>query len=108
MALADERVFIGKDALLKQKDEGVPDKLVGLVLQDRGVLRPGQKIVTGAGEGVTTSGSFSPTMGKAIALARVPKNAGAACQVDIRGKLLECSIVTPPFVRNGSVCEGIT
>ncbi|MCW8926381.1 MAG: glycine cleavage system aminomethyltransferase GcvT, partial [Xanthomonadales bacterium] len=107
VAMKDERVFIGKEALLKQKSEGVPDKLVGLVLLDRGVLRPGQKVITEAGEGVTTSGSFSPTMGKAIAMARVPASTGQKCRVDIRGKQLECNIVRPPFVRNGKVCEGI-
>ena len=107
VALKDERAFVGKDALLKQKEKGVERKLVGLVLKDRGVLRPGQRIVTGAGEGITTSGSFSPTLQRAIAFARVPKNATESCQVDIRGKLLECSIVRPPFARDGSVCEGI-
>lgn len=107
VAMHDERVFIGKEALLKQKEEGVQNKLVGLVLQDRGVFRSGQKIITAAGEGVTTSGSFSPTLQKAIALARVPSNAERNCQVDIRGKLLNCKIVKPPFVRNGKVCEGI-
>jgi aminomethyltransferase len=56
---------------------------------------------------VTTSGTFSPTMNKAIALARVPGKTQGACQVDIRGKLLDCTIVKPPFVRNGKVCEGI-
>jgi aminomethyltransferase len=107
VVLNDERAFVGKDALLKQKERGVEQKLVGLVLQDRGVLRPGQRVVTGAGEGVTTSGSFSPTLQKAIAFARVPKDATQTCQVDIRGKLLNCSIVRPPFARNGTVCEGI-
>ena len=90
-----------------KKTTGLERKLVGLVLQDRGVLRPGQRIVTDAGEGVTTSGSFSPTLQKAIAFARIPKNAMQSCQVDIRGKLLNCNIVRPPFARNGSVCEGI-
>ena len=107
VALQDERAFVGKDALLKQKEHGVERKLVGLVLQGRGVLRPGQRIVTDAGEGLTTSGSFSPTLQRAIALARIPKNAIQSCQVDIRGKLLDCSIVRPPFARNGAVCEGI-
>lgn len=107
VALKDERAFMGKDALLKQKAGGVESKLVGLVLQGRGVLRPGQRIVTAAGEGVTTSGSFSPTLQKAIAFARIPKDATQSCQVDIRGKLLDCIIVRPPFVRNGTVCEGI-
>jgi len=107
VAMKDERAFVGKDALLKQKAGGVESKLVGLVLQGRGVLRPGQRIVTDAGEGVTTSGSFSPTLQKAIAFARIPSEAVQSCQVDIRGKLLDCSIVRPPFARDGAVCEGI-
>ena len=107
VALKDERAFVGRDALLAQKERGVESKLVGLVLQDRGVLRPGQRVQTGAGDGVTTSGSFSPTLQKAIAFARIPAGATGGCQVDIRGRLLDCSIVRPPFARNGSVCEGI-
>ena len=107
VALKDERAFIGKDALLEQKANGIERKLVGLVLQGRGVLRPGQRIVTSAGDGVTTSGSFSPTLQKAIAFARIPAGATQSCQVDIRGKLLDCSIVRPPFARAGAVCEGI-
>ena len=107
LALKDERVFIGREALLEQKGKGVENQLVGLVLNDRGVLRPGQRVITQAGEGVTTSGSFSPTLQKAIAFARLPKSAGQGCQVDIRGKLLDCTIVRPPFARNGTVCEGV-
>ncbi len=107
VALQDERAFVGKDALLEQRASGVEHKLTGLVLQGRGVLRPGQAITTDDGEGVTTSGSFSPTLQKAIAFARIPKSAGGICQVDIRGKLLDCKIVRPPFARNGGVCEGV-
>jgi len=107
VALGDERAFMGKDALLEQIASGLKNKLVGLVLQGRGVLRPGQRIVTDGGEGLTTSGSFSPTLQKAIAFARLPKGATGNCQVDIRGRLMDCSIVQPPFVRNGTVCEGI-
>jgi aminomethyltransferase len=107
VALKDEREFIGKDALLERKSNGIESKLVGLVLLGRGVLRPGQPVVTDAGSGVTTSGSFSPTLKKAIAFARIPKAAIQGCQVDIRGKLLDCKIVQPPFARNGTVCEGI-
>jgi len=107
VAMKDERAFMGKAALLQQKSRGVDNKLIGLVLQGRGVLRPGQRIVTDAGEGQTTSGSFSPTLQKSIAFARVPKGATQSCQVDIRGKLLDCNIVRPPFARNGTVCEGI-
>ena len=107
VAMKDEREFIGKQALLEQKERGVDRQLIGLVLKDRGVLRPGQRVITDAGEGVTTSGSYSPTLEKAIAFARIPKTAASTCQVDIRGKLLECAIVKPPFARNGTVCEGI-
>lgn len=107
LAMQDERDFIGKQALLNQKPAGVKDKLVGLVLQDRGILRPGQTISTDAGDGITTSGSFSPTLQKAIAFARIPVAAQETCQVDIRGKMLNCRIIKPPFVRNGVVCEGI-
>ena len=107
LALKDDRVFIGRDALLEQKARGVEMQLTGLVLKDRGVLRPGQRVITDSGEGVTTSGSFSPTLQKAIAFARIPKNASQICQVDIRGKLLDSTIVRPPFARNGTVCEGI-
>jgi aminomethyltransferase len=107
LALNDDRVFIGKEALLEQKEQGVRNKLTGLVLKDRGVLRPGQRVITQDGEGVTTSGSFSPTLQRAIAFARLPKDAVESCQVDIRGRLLECAIVRPPFARNGTVCEGV-
>ena len=62
---------------------------------------------TDAGEGVTTSGTFSPTLQKAIALARVPYDAAGACRVEIRGKAYPARIVRPPFVRHGQVCEGI-
>jgi len=107
LGLKDDREFIGKQALLDQKARGVEMQLTGLILKDRGVLRPHQRVVTDAGEGVTTSGSFSPTLQKAIAFARLPVNAGQTCQVDIRGKLLECAVVKPPFARNGTVCEGM-
>jgi aminomethyltransferase len=107
VAMKDDRDFIGRNALEKQKLEGVGQKLVGLVLEDRGILRPGQKIVTSSGEGVTTSGGFSPTLQKAIALARVPARATDTCEVEIRGKYLKARIVKPPFVRNGKACEGI-
>jgi len=106
VALQDERVFIGKDALLAQKMRGIEHKLTGLLLRGRGVLRHGQKIVTAHGPGIITSGSYSPTLQQAIAFTRIPQNASGSCQVDMRGKLLDCDIVKPPFARNGTVCEG--
>ncbi|MBI5612696.1 MAG: glycine cleavage system aminomethyltransferase GcvT [Gammaproteobacteria bacterium] len=99
------RDFIGRAALEKQKTQGVARRLVGLVLEDKGVLRNHQKLVcddVGAGE--ITSGSFSPTLNKSIALARVPAKATGACQVDIRGKFATARIVDYPFVRHGQSC----
>jgi len=107
VAMKDEREFIGRSALEQQKAQGVPSKLVGLVLESRGVLRPGQKVISSSGEGITTSGGFSPTLQKAIAFARVPREAAESCEVEIRGKLLPARIVKLPFVRNGKACEGI-
>ncbi len=99
------RDFIGRAALEKQKAHGVAHKLVGLVLNEKGVLRNHLKVVAeGVGEGEITSGGFSPTLNKAIALARVPAATGARCAVEIRGKLIPATVVKPPFVRNGKSC----
>lgn len=99
---SEDRNFIGRAALESQRAAGLQQKFVGLVLEDKGVLRNHQKVVVdGVGEGEITSGSFSPTLGRAIALARVPAGTGTHCQVEIRGKLLAARVVKPPFVRNG-------
>ena len=97
----ETRAFIGRDALLSQKASGLFEKLTGLVLETRGVMRTGQRVVTDAGEGVVTSGIFSPTLGYSIGLARIPRGAMGDCKVDIRGKLLPSRIVRPPFVKRG-------
>ena len=100
-----ERDFVGRRALEKLKQDGLQQKLVGLILQDKGVLRPGQAVnIEGIGSGVLTSGSFSPTLGKSIGLARVPVAAGNHCQVEIRKHQLNAKIVKVPFVRNGKAC----
>jgi len=92
-----DRDFIGRQALeTLRRTPG--DQLVGLLLEERGVLRSHQKIVP-AGE--VTSGTFSPTLNRSIALARVPRTAAAGVQVEIRGKLHSASIVKTPFVRHG-------
>jgi aminomethyltransferase len=91
----------------KQKAAGIERKLVGLVLEGKGVLRDHQKVECDEpGEGEITSGSFSPTLGKSIALARLPKEmkTGAHCQVDMRGKMVAARVVKYPFVRNGKSC----
>jgi len=97
----EDRIFIGRNRLDKQKAGGIDKKLVGLILEDRGVLRPHMKVVTNEGEGEVTSGSFSPTLGKSIAMARIPFTSEQQCQVEIRGKLLKARIVQYPFARNG-------
>ncbi len=97
----EDRDFIGRQALQKEKATGPKMKLVGLVLEDKGVLRGHQKVITDFGDGEITSGSFSPTLSVAIALARVPFETKDQCHVEIRGKQLAARIVKPPFVRNG-------
>jgi len=102
-----DRKFIGREVLDKQKAHGVPRQLVGLVLEGKGVLRNHQKVVcNGAGEGEITSGSFSPTLNQAIALARVPAavKIGDRATVDLRGKPATVRVVKYPFVRNGKSC----
>jgi aminomethyltransferase len=96
------RAFIGRAALEVIASGGSPRKLVGLVLEDRGVLRSHQRVlVPGSAAGEITSGTFSPTLERSIAFARVPAAAAQRVQVDIRGKLLNAKVVKPPFVRNG-------
>ena len=98
-----ERTFVGREALEQQRAAGVKTRLVGLVMTGRGVLR-GHQTVTSAdaeGSGEITSGSFSPTLGHAIALARVPVAFADEALVDIRGKLLPVRLVKPAFVRRG-------
>jgi aminomethyltransferase len=74
------------------------------LLEDKGVLRNHMKVVVdGAGEGEITSGGFSPTIGRSIALARVPAGDYDRAKVEVRGKLLNVRIVKTPFVRNGQV-----
>ena len=107
VAMRDEREFIGRKALAAQQAAGVARRFVGLLLEDRGVLRAGQKVLTPAGEGITTSGGFSPTLERAIALARIPASASGDCAVEVRGRQLRARIVRPPFVRHGEACKGI-
>ena len=99
-----ERDFVGRAALQALRENPGRRRFVGLLLEDRGVLRDHQRvIVEGAGEGEITSGGFSPTIGKSIALARVPAGDYDRAQVEIRGKLLNARIVKTPFVRNGEI-----
>ncbi|MBN1378341.1 MAG: glycine cleavage system aminomethyltransferase GcvT [Gammaproteobacteria bacterium] len=99
-----ERQFIGRQALEQQKSDGVKRKMVGLRLQGGGVLRAGQKVISEAGEGLVTSGTFSPTLKQSIGLARVPKEIETRCEIEIRGKRVAAEVVKYPFVRNGKAC----
>jgi aminomethyltransferase len=103
LALKDDREFIGKAALLAEKEAGIEYKLVGLVLETRGVMRSHQSVIftTSDKKGEVTSGTFSPTLQLSIAMARVPTDAGTECAVDMRGKAVPVRMVNMPFVRNG-------
>lgn len=100
--LQDNRNFIGKDALLTM---GKTFNFVGLVLKDKGILRPHQKVISTSGDGEVTSGTYSPTMQKSIAFASVPISVlvGDDVQVAIRDQLLTAKVVKPCFVRNGTI-----
>ena len=109
VSLQDEtRDFIGRDALVAEKQRGIEEKLVGLVMEQPGVLRNHQRVVIegdaygdGSGEGEVTSGGFSPTLGHAIALARVPMATKESAMVERRGQLIPVEVIKPPFVRHG-------
>ncbi len=95
------RDFIGRDVLVQQRADQSTDKQVGLVLEEKGILRSGSKVIVDGGEGVITSGTFSPTLGYSVALARVPRSTGDTAQVEMRKKLVTVKVVKPGFVRNG-------
>jgi aminomethyltransferase len=99
-----ERDFIGRAAIEKVRHAPDRRRFVGLLLEDKGVLRNHQQVVVAErGEGEITSGGFSPTIGRSIALARLPAGDYDRAQVDVRGKLLNVRIVKTPFVRNGEI-----
>ncbi|HEU5436198.1 MAG TPA: glycine cleavage system aminomethyltransferase GcvT [Telluria sp.] len=102
--LVSERDFVGKAALVAM---GQRFQFVGLILREKGgVLRAHQKVISASGSvGEITSGTFSPSMQQAIALARVPMDVaiGDTVKVEIRDKQLAASVVKLPFVRNGKI-----
>lgn len=107
VAMDEGRDFIGRQILEKQLADGTARQLIGLVLDEKGVLRHGQKIFAQSGEGEILSGTFSPSLSKAIALARVPAGELGNVEVDIRGKRLPVRVVKYPFVREGKPQAGI-
>ncbi|MEO6688591.1 MAG: glycine cleavage system aminomethyltransferase GcvT [Dokdonella sp.] len=107
VVLDEGRDFIGRGMLEKQKAAGGHRVMVGLVMDDKGVLRHGQRVATPYGDGEILSGSFSPTLSKSIAFARVPAESTGMLQADIRGKLVPVRTVKYPFVRDGRACDGV-
>jgi len=101
-----ERDFIGRPALEAERAQVPTTQFVGLIMDDRGMLRNHQPIIDDDGNeaGEITSGSFSPVMGKAIALARIATTIHEHCFIEARGKRQRLRIVRPPFVRNGKIC----
>ena len=100
-----ERAFIGREALMHIRNDPAGRRFTGLLLEGRGVLRDHQRVVVaGGGIGEITSGGFSPTLSRSIALARLPAGNEDSAQVDVRGKMLDVRIVKPPFVRHGKIC----
>lgn len=96
------RRFMGREALEAIQRQAAARKLVGLLLEDRGVLRRHQAVIAaGVGEGEITSGGFSPTLERSIAFARVPAGTGEHVEVEVRGRALRARVVKPPFVRHG-------
>jgi aminomethyltransferase len=107
VSLDEGRDFTGRAVLEQQKASGAPRQMIGLVMDEKGVLRHGQKVLTANGEGEILSGTFSPTLGKAIAFARVPAGEPGTVRVDIRGKEIPVRVVKFPFVRDGQPQDGV-
>jgi aminomethyltransferase len=97
----DKGEFVGRAALLKQKEAGVPRKLVGFTLVDSGIARHGYAVLQdGKPAGTVTSGTKSPSLGTAIGLAYVPPALaaeGSTFTVDIRGRAAAAQVVKTPF-----------
>ena len=95
--------FIGRDALAKQKEQGIKRKLVGFEVTDRGIARDGQDVfVDSQRAGNVTSGSPAPFLKKNIGMAYVPvetANVGQGLEIDVRGKLVGAEIVPLPFYK---------
>ncbi len=107
VALDEGRDFNGRSVLEQQAADGAPRQMIGLVMDEKGVLRHGQRVLTANGDGEILSGTFSPTLGKAIAFARVPAGAPGDVRVDIRGREVPVRVVKFPFVREGKPQDGI-
>jgi aminomethyltransferase len=96
------RQFIGKEALLSI-DQSKSQKITGVILQDKGVLRPGYEITHEQGNGIVLSGSYSPTLQSSIGLARVDQGFKKNGKVLIRNKVLNIEFVSPRFLGQGKM-----
>ena len=103
----DKGEFSGRGALIRQKEDGVQRRLVGIRLSERGFPRPGYAIVHNGDEvGVVTSGTVSPTLGFGIAMGYVPAELTAAetvLGIRIRDRVIPATVSRPPFYKDGSV-----
>lgn len=100
----EERNFYGKEALLKSRLEKDQLELVGIMLEERAILRQGEKLYLDEAktlEGIITSGTYSPTLKKPIGLARIPKKDINNCFAEVRGKKIFAKIGNPKFIKEG-------
>ena len=104
---SSDRDFTGRAVLEQQKASGTARQMIGLVMDEKGVLRHGQKVLTANGDGEILSGTFSPTLGRAIAFARVPAGEPGDVRVEIRGREVPVRVVKFPFVRDGAAQPGV-
>ena len=98
----ENRQFIGKQALLSI-DQSKSQKIVGIILRDKGVLRSGYEVIHDEGKGVVLSGSYSPTLQSSIGLARVDQGYKKDGKVMIRNKILNIDFVSPRFIERGKI-----
>lgn len=99
-----DRDFIGRGPLTEMRSNPGRRKFAGLLLEGKGVLRNHQRVVVdGKEDGEITSGGFSPTMERSIAMARIPAGDYETAQVEVRNRLLDVRVVAMPFVRNGKI-----
>ena len=99
-----DRPFNGRQPLSKMRANPDRRRFAGLVLEGKGVLRDHMRVVVdGHADGEITSGGFSPTLQRSIAMARLPAGDYDRAQVDVRGRLLDVRVVEMPFVRHGKI-----
>ena len=100
----EDRDFIGREPLTEMRANPGRRKFAGLLLESKGVLRNHQRVVVeGKDDGEITSGGFSPTLERSIAMARIPAGDYEHAQVEVRNRLLDVRVVNMPFVRNGKI-----